>query len=63
VDHSEGEELPFCFGYHPYLHIDNEDLKDLTLTTDIATQLELKEVLIFLLRVCCQSSPINRSMW
>jgi galactose mutarotase-like enzyme len=36
VEHSENVALPVCFGYHPYLQIDNEDLKDLKLTTDIS---------------------------
>lgn len=41
---TEEVKLPFCFGYHPYLEIDNEEIKDLKLETDIKVQLKLDEV-------------------
>jgi hypothetical protein len=30
-------ELPVCFGYHPYLQIDEIPLNDLIITSDITT--------------------------
>jgi galactose mutarotase-like enzyme len=41
VEDSPNVTLPFAFGYHPYLQIDKEDLKDLKLTTDISIQFQL----------------------
>lgn len=62
VDNPETASLPFCFGYHPYLQIDNEDLKDLELTTDITVQLALQEVIICEHRICCPSFRIKLKM-
>ena len=44
VQKTEEIKLPFCFGYHPYLEIDKEEIKDLKLETDIKVQLKLDEV-------------------
>ena len=38
------EKVPFCFGYHPYLQIDQEDIKDMKISTDIKTNLALDHV-------------------
>jgi galactose mutarotase-like enzyme len=45
VIENEKDPHPFCFGYHPYLQIDNEPLDDLEIQTDIHTLLEFNEVL------------------
>ena len=50
IHNSGNEKLPFCFGYHPYLQIDNEDIANLKITTDIKTNLKLDEVLFVLFR-------------
>lgn len=40
VIENEHDKSPFCFGYHPYLQIDEQSLDDLTIDTDITTLLE-----------------------
>lgn len=40
VLNNEKDKLPYCFGYHPYLQIDSENLDNIQFLTDIHTLLE-----------------------
>ena len=60
VHPSVQEKLPFCFGYHPYLQINQENIKDLSIKTDIETNLKLDEVILNVYSATDDSLPLPK---
>lgn len=59
VHNTVEHKLPFCFGYHPYLQIDQENIADLLVKTDIKTNITLDKVRTWLILEIGDDVPIG----